>query len=471
MSPLRVSTAVACLATLCISACQDEQKESDSSAVLEEQELPLVNYTDYYPTPSCTSDVTSQLQTLLNNQVATKGGGVLYLPKGCYRISTQLNVGDVPVTFKGDGKDQTIIKQYAANAHGIVHKVLGNVFSSGGIEQTNSLEVVDLTLACAAPTCGAAVLGSWTETTMPVPFFQARNVKVTGADDWGFTWRWGFVLSNVNGSRMSHVDFLGGSANVGQGIATARRSAAVEPYRSEAAIRLTNQNNTAKINHFWDGVSTNDWNTSIDIEGWYEGIYLNNFELVNNTTGIRFRGAGKAVNLFVEEGHVNFRKNGLFLSDVNNVQVRNVDFYKDGETTAAISSNLIDATRVGWLDVIDSRFSVEAKHHSAENNGLRLQDCNHGSVTGCGFANVTSRGIWAWSATDYLITDNRIVNSNVGVELGGLTTGMFAHDNQFIGNAPRHCYDFAAAGKNVTYDNFSICEGACSGTAAVASCR
>lgn len=122
----------------------------------------VINVRDFGAAGNGSTDDTSAIQGAIDSVLGT--GGTIYLPKGIYKISTQLNLRN-GITILGDGEESTFINQTGADAHGIVGDDVGSI----------SLENFILTGPSGGT--GAGIRIGWTANGN-TPYVSMRNVWV-----------------------------------------------------------------------------------------------------------------------------------------------------------------------------------------------------------------------------------------------------------------------------------------------------
>jgi hypothetical protein len=122
----------------------------------------VINVRDFGAAGNGSTDDTSAIQQAIDSVLGT--GGTIYLPKGIYKISSQLNLRN-GVTILGDGEESTFINQTGADAHGFVGDDVGSI----------SLENFILTGPSSGT--GAGIRLGWTANGN-TPYVSMKNVWV-----------------------------------------------------------------------------------------------------------------------------------------------------------------------------------------------------------------------------------------------------------------------------------------------------
>lgn len=408
---------------------------------------------DYVILTNTGTDDTTAFQNALN-ALSVVGGGSLYIPDGIFKITAALSYQDAPLMIHGAGMDDTFIIQTtaAANAINFTSTIVTNrvdgVSGHGGPGIT--LSVYDLTIGTtvAAERCINVIMTPYTNSQ---PFLVLENVSIRSVLSALIGFKYAVHGFNLNGIKIDNVYILGDATN--------SSIDAAQPFYCEAAIRLTGDNAAGFISHYWKGLTIYAYNRAVHCSNHYEGFYIQQFEFVHVSQGIYFD-VSTCTNLHLENGHVDFKENGIYAERVNGFHSVNVDWLKQGgaplvpaQTTEGhcVSLNLcqefsIDGGRIWGFTAADNSDGIligDCLNYVVNgvvigglgelNNGISIIGTQGGNISGNQITGV-GVGIDVSAGADALhISDNTILNlvgaSKVGINLGALATNCTVQNN------------------------------------------
>jgi hypothetical protein len=317
-------------------------------------------------------------------------GGRVVFPAGTYRLTAALTCTDKPLVLEGAGPQATVLIQETTGANGLTFTSTTALNAVVGSNiRKHALTVRGLSLQRGdGTTGGAAIRGIWEPATDNKPYCCIEDVliepEVYGDDSWAY----GLHLTNVNGSRLTDVT-VRGDANA------TFSTVDPTPFALTAGILLDSAGTAAgKINHYWNGITVSWANTGIAIAGWYEGIYGQNFEIVQVGTGLSVLGdtTFKNPNLLLSQLHMDVRQNGIVAERVINLWLQDADCYKAG----GVLGLGFTGTLVTLTDCLNFQYhgGKVQNIHSAPTNGI-LTDAFSlwGSVTGVLFSGINQSAL------------------------------------------------------------------------------
>ncbi len=243
-------------------------------------------------------------------------GGALFFPSGVYVLSSPISISGKPISMVGEGKAHSILK-WVSESGGI------DVRGSGvGSNDITVFELRNLTLATAVENGGGTALRlEWpVMRANPQKKTTISNVEIRGWDQFSKAtidnyWDKGIWITNPGGLDISHTDILGKSRSSAYG------------------IQCDSPRNSGPIRHFLSNLYVLGFETGIDWEGPNEGVYLNNFEIVNCRTGFSAgasAGAGPGGGgpvYHLANGHMDCWVNGAIFQGNNEVKLQSIAFY------------------------------------------------------------------------------------------------------------------------------------------------
>ncbi|MEN8848701.1 MAG: glycosyl hydrolase family 28-related protein [Akkermansiaceae bacterium] len=235
-------------------------------------------------------------------------GGVLFFPTGVYLLKSQLLISRKPISIVGEGKAHSILKWDAKR---------GGIHFKGSGVGSNDITVFDIrqmTLTTASKDGGGVALRlEWpVMKANPQKKMSISQVEIRGWDQYSKAdtenyWENAIWITNSGGLDISHTDIMGKMHSSGHG------------------IRCDSPPGSSPIRHFLSNLYVLGFETGIGWEGPNEGIYLNNFEIVNCRTGFSAGGGGPVYHL--SNGHFDCWLNGASFQGNNEVKLTAIAFY------------------------------------------------------------------------------------------------------------------------------------------------
>lgn len=382
------------------------------------------------PTETGTDD-TAFIQAALD-YVNSITGGVLYFPEGQYKITAALGYSNNPIEIIGDGIDQTLIIQTtaAANAFDFVHTDVppwvDGVLGHGG--RLYSTIIRDLSIVTTKQ-AGRAINVSIPASTQNNTWVRLTRVAIKSLLYVTVGFQYGLFCHNVNGTKLDEFYFMGDAGNTSVDAAA--------PFYSQTAIVLEGDNAFGFISHYWRGVTVYAANRAVHITNHYEGIYLQQFE---------FGGVGEGIvidpttftNFHAENGHIDFKAQGIFAKNVSGLRLVNVDLLKHGQSPGAhtvvgpnvhielcngasiIGGRCWSFTGVGncnGIEIVDSiEFAIEGvdiKDMANTNTGITVSNGSKGVISGNVIKNVVA-GIAVSAASNEIVIADNVISELVG---------------------------------------------------------
>jgi len=300
--------------------------------------------------------------------LVTNKGGEVYFPPGRYAIDADISVRAKPISFRGAGRNISMIVQVRNGSSGINFDSFTTdnmVLGVGGTDegQQVSLKVSDLSFFTNAG--GAdAIKARWVTNNTNFVLCDIRNVTIDNDGDWTKSWYRAIHLTDSSGSRIDNVCFLG-NRDVDDTTSTEF------PYTMQYGIHYDRSAGSSGgcIDHFITNISCARVNKSIVFDGWYEGVKINVGELVHVGTGIEINGDGISLNpnFFVSNLHMDFRGTAIVANNCQNIHLNNCDVYKAGMAYGfAIAGSGAVLTNCPDFKVTGSKFqNIHSGSHDA----------------------------------------------------------------------------------------------------------
>lgn len=263
------------------------------------------------------TDDTASIQAAIDaiavmKNAAVDRGGVLYFPTGVYVLSSKLMIEQKPISILGDGKAHSILKWTAQDG--------GIQFRGRGVG-SNSMTVFEIrrvTLATAATQGGGtAIRLEWPiQRANPQKKTSISEIEIRGWDQFAkpspdHYWNHAIWITNPGGLDISHTDLMGQSR------------------KSDHGIRCDSPPESGPIRHFLSNLYVLGFKTGIGWSGPCEGVYMNNFEIVNCDTGFSAGsgdgGGGPVYHL--ANGHMDCFVAGAQFRNNNEVKLHSIAFY------------------------------------------------------------------------------------------------------------------------------------------------
>lgn len=340
--------------------------------------MDLVSVKDFGAVGDGVADDTAAIQAAIN--ALTPAGGRLYLPKGAYKITSELSITNIPIEIFGDGMYATRIEQVTTNTNGIhfISNTTNNAPSTDNL-LINSLHIHDISVNRGLNSGGTAVLASWGIMTSNSPQAIFERFRVYAKTDAGRTWAGGVDLRNCNGLRVNTMQIIG---NVLETPLTA-----ADPYTLRYGIRLSNDSadSLGLISFFVDKLTVLAAGIGVSVFGWHEGFEIVNSELVQVAIGIQVLGNAvhKNPDFFYLNSHIEARVKCVSMSNVFKAKFTACDLFHSsavGYAGAVIELNGCDA-----FSCTGSAISMQRGTATYVVTGITSSTSYHGNVSGCTF--------------------------------------------------------------------------------------
>lgn len=239
-------------------------------------------------------------------------GGALFFPTGVYLLRSRLSISRKPISIVGEGKAHSILK-WVTKPGGIHFKGSGV-----GSNEITAFDIRRVALTTAVKDGGgAAIRLEWpVMKANPQKKTSISHVEIRGWDQYSKEpidnyWDNAIWITNPGGLDISHSDIMG------------------KMHSSVHGIRCDSPPGSGPIRHFLSNLYILGFETGIGWEGPNEGIYFNNFEIVNCRTGFSAgsgTGAGGPV-YHLSNGHMDCWLNGASFHANNEVKLNAIAFY------------------------------------------------------------------------------------------------------------------------------------------------
>jgi hypothetical protein len=345
--------------------------------------LDLVSVKDFGAKGDGTTDDTAAIQASIT--ALLPAGGVVYLPKGQYKITDDLKVTNMPVIFRGDGMYSTVIEQSTPGENGITFtsNTVNNAPSTDPL-LINSLQIMDMSINRGAGSGGSAVSAAWKEMTSNSPQAIFERFRVYSKTDAGRCWAGAIDLRNCNGLRVSTVQLHGNPLETA--------STTADPYTMRYGFRLSNDSGDSLglISFFIDKLTIIAAGVGIDVFGWHEGFEICNSEIVQVATGIRVQGNAthKNPDFFYLNSHIEARIKCVSLSNVFKAKFTACDLFQSSAT--GYTGSVIELNGCDAFSATGCAISMQRGTSTYTVAGIVSATSYHGNVSGCTFLGLDS---------------------------------------------------------------------------------
>lgn len=381
-----------------------------------EKNMDLVSVKDAGAKGDGTTDDTAAIQAAIN--ALSPAGGILYFPKGFYKITDVLTITNIPVHIKGDGMMSTVIIQGGANKGGV--KFVSNTPSNAPSTDNlliNTLQLSDISINKGASGSGVAIDASWVLMTSNSPQFIMERVRTYSLTNANFCWEGAVRLVNCNGVRISKTQLHGNPLE--------SSNSAADPYTMKYGLQFVNQTDAlGLISFFIDSLTVMCASRGIQVYGWHEGFEIVNSELVQTNTGIEVFGNATHLNpdFFYLNSHIEARQNAVSLSNVFKPKFVSCDLFKSTFGTP-VAGSIVSLNQCNFATFSGTTFS--SNDATVTEQGI-TSDTNsyHGNVSGCsfiGFDNTSGSSGINLVGSEWLIDGNNFYQCNAGIRIFGST--------------------------------------------------
>ncbi|QJD54752.1 putative lyase superfamily protein [Pseudomonas phage MR4] len=380
------------------------------SRLLENKLEDIISVKDFGAVGDGVHDDTAAIQAAINSLYPA--GGILYLPRGAYSISSELTVSNMPIEIFGDGMYATRIEQITAGANGI-HFISDRVNNAPVTDNLliNSLHIHDMSVNRGLNSGGIAVLAAWGIMTSNSAQAIFERFRVYAKSDAGRCWEGGIDLRNCNGLRVSTVQILGNVLET--------PLSAADPYTLRYGIRLSNDssNQLGLISFFVDKLTVIASGIGLSVFGWHEGFEVVNCELVQVAIGIQVIGDAvhKNPDFFYTNSHIEARVKCVVLTNVFKPKFTACDLFHS--SAIGYSGSVIELNGCDAFTCTGTTISMQRGSSSYIVSGITSSSSYHGSVSGCNFLGLDN-GIDV-NADSWVIGDNTFYQVTNPIRLYG----------------------------------------------------
>lgn len=333
-----------------------------------------------------TTDDTQAILTAVN-ELRQRGGGMLYLPKGRYVLSSRIAI-DFPIHITGESRRLSQLIWINSN---------GGIQFNGGSEKyenRKTLVMTNLGLFTASPNGGTAVEATYavpmgTETN---PFVELQNIDVGVIS--GGTWMVGADLINARGTNIVGCDF--------------RNNRNHSDKQGTAIMFRGDESPVIEVVHdcsaYW-------WDAMIRVFDTVEGVFVTNSNGVGLDHGIVWDTSGPEPkpHLSVDNCHFHVQLVGISLVDASDAFISNTLIYQWPEPNA----NGVGITTGGTTEnvkISNCTIRIVNPDASYDFNGIAL----------------------AWNSSYVTVSDNTIWGCASGVWLQPGSNNCKVMDNQIV---------------------------------------
>jgi hypothetical protein len=418
----------------------------------------VINVKDYGAGGDGSTDDTTAIQAAITAASATVWGGVVYFPRGRYKITADLTSTNVPITYLGDGRDQSLIIQFTASENVFTHVSSGSGSNPNNVNQLHgypmkSLTVQDLGLLAGVASAGTAIHATFADgtTSEALVIVERVNIRNWTSTSYGFTT--GIRMIECNGTRIKDVR-IDGDQNT-----PAASPTSATAFTMTSGLHWSGSGSAAGISHFVECLQVNNALYGVHVQDNHEGFYFTNFELVTVGQGIRhvsyFSGtsdgldATGGLNTFYSNGHIDCREHGALFTGVNNVQFIGVDVRRNGGLSAAVAGNCLmiedaDGGRVSGCTF--SGYTAAGTGSHAENGVYLYGETRRFNLDGNTFNGISDSGVYASGTANNINVSNNIFSyCDVGVSADSSVTNLTVPFSNIYNNMVTRDRSLAAA--------------------------
>ena len=386
-------------------------------------------------------DLAAQNSSRMASFIGSYGTNPLTLkfPEGDYFFNNLIFWGyAAPLSFLGQSEDNTRL-HFIGNQDGINFQPAQR---GGGTVRMNTFTIRNMSVVKAQTgyggvSGGAAISCTWPSGTDNRVQFVAEHVSIYSENSTTIAWAKGIYLQNVNGSRLSDICIKGD-------INSSSSTSVGNPYTMGEAIHYNNPTNgSGQINHFLSRLSGGVCGTFIRVDGWHEGFYVDNFEFVQPAYGVQLSGYAvtKNSNFMMTNGHIDFRISAVKATNVNMINLTNVDCYKDGgmgQGSGGVASNAIDLNSCPRFTMTGGKILQGQGTGANFSNGvLTAGTCDLGRMNGVLIELFNGGGagiVLASGATTWVINGNSFSTNSNGLIIQSGASSIYAGDDNVFFN-------------------------------------
>lgn len=347
-------------------------------------------------------------------------GAALYFPAGDYLVSgPAITVSNRSLRVYGDGETASrIIQSAAANVITYASTNAGNVAT--GSTKKNLLSVESIGIYKTTVNGGTAISASWLSGTDNTTYFSCKNLIINYINA---TFLQGIYLLNCNGSRGLNVTIKGNPSDNANTTST-------DPFTMTSCIFFDGDTVAGKIDHFWAHVSGGEVSTFFKVNGWYEGFYISNFEIVHASTAFGINGFATTLNpnFYANNIHCDIRVSAITAVNCSGIHLTQFDAYMGGSTTG-YQGNIINLQNCPKSSVTASKIESNAAQPT---NGINIVSCSFVTVCGVRVSGGNQSGLVWNNVTNSTVGACTFQNCATGIFVAGTNSGnLIGSDNNF----------------------------------------
>lgn len=381
---------------------------------------------DYNPTTLTGTDNSVAFQDALD-ELVSRGGGTLYVPKGYYLVSSALTCSDIPLRVVGDSQDTSLIQ---CNTNAITLLTLtvttpAGLFTNIHGGAASCLSIHDLSFCTSAYPTGAIYLNSAGDGQPGYPQLVLERVQIKSVNYTLAGFITGVRCKNVSGTYIDTFYYGGDAGNAGDGAGT---------FVCQAAIRMEGSASAdlGNFTHYWNRLVIVSADKAIHVTEWQEGFYISNFEWVFCNYAYYHIGdvTYGATNTSLVNGHMNCFKSAIKCDRVRSLRLSNVDILRQfGNPQEGRLVDLFECHNFEWKGGLMYSFIVP----TANEFGVILTDTNTFFITGISFNELEDGSILVDGGTGGVIAHNTFrADSNDSVQVYGSASDLTITGNKFL---------------------------------------
>lgn len=371
---------------------------------------------------------TSKLNAFLASS-RMAGGGKIIFPAGDFFFSGGIvaTSSGQPYAFEGQGQEITRL-MFTTGSDGIT---FNSSTQGNGFSVLPCLTVRDLALckAATASTGGHAIIGAWPDGTDNRTHFICENVNIYSDNGATQCWTKGIELFRANGTRIHNVMIKGDVHSTSFGTTW-------NPYACTQGIHYVNPTNVnGCINHFISNISGGELGNYIQVDGWFEGMYIDKGEAVHVNSVFTLNGfsTSQNPNFFVSKVHGDFRNNYMSAQNMKNIFLHQCDVYHDGLYTGGAASTFINLTNCDNFEMNGGK--IANGRTDTGSNGILVNSGKLGRMHGVlvdGMSAGTALALGGPNVFSWNIGGNTYNACTTGIFCAG-NINYIADDNIFVG--------------------------------------
>jgi hypothetical protein len=317
-----------------------------------------INVTDYGAIPNDGLDDTAAINSAIN------AGQSIYFPPGTYNYTGAMNaLANTSYRFYGDGPGVSVIAFTGPGA--------GIHAASAG---SSTLNVDGLTLEALSAATGSAIYAGFSNPNNKFHTLTVHNVEIRGNTEDGRTggyWTFGINVSRAQNAVIDKVDITGNTTLTTAGIQWAGTTGV-----GTTGLMLSN-------------IEIKFCNTAIQTSGWVEGLYLSNFEIVDNGVSgqpslnlMSNQSLSPSPQFHLVNGHIDTLGDGLRMTNLSSIEISHVGFAHSVNNGSTADSTILATTNCINVNITDCTFGSTTTPAPANENGIFLTSTNNARISG-----------------------------------------------------------------------------------------